>query len=204
LALAVDPPFRFKKTSRAAAQQYMRSMTTFEGYSQAEIAAIEARLGVQFTDVFRSYLRHMGKSRGYLFGGSDVAQPSQFEDFRQFGQKLMHETSRSLDLPRDAIVFLSHQGYQFLFIQPRGGFDCAVMNYVETEEAAKQIAESFAAFLDAELRLMEHNHRKSHETGGHYITVHKRGGTSFKYPARASGDRATDRPFKLGDWWRLL
>ena len=145
----------------------------------------------------------MGKSRGHLFCGSDVAQPSQFEEFRQFGQELMHETSPSLTLPNDAIVFLTHQGYNFTYIQPCGGFDCAVMNYMETEEAPKQIAESFVAFLDAELRLMEDNHRKSHETGGYYLTVHGKGGTSCEFPALASGDRATSKPFKLGDWWRL-
>jgi hypothetical protein len=201
LALADNPPFRFKQTSRTAAQWYMRRMTTFEGCPEAEIAAVEASLGVQFTEVFRAYLRHMGKARGHLFCGSDIAQPSRFEEFRQFGQELMHETSQSLELPVDAVVFLTHQGYQFTFVQPRGGFDCSVLIY--TEIAPKQIAESFASFLDAELRLMEENHRKSHETGGHYITVRGDGGTSFLFPALASGDRATSKPFKLGDWWRL-
>lgn len=203
LALADDPPFRFKQTSRTAAQWYMRQMTTFEGCSQAEITTVEASLGVQFTDVFRAYLRHMGKARGQLFCGSDIAQPFQFVEFRQFAQELMHETSQSLVLPLNAVVFLTHQGYQFTFIQSHGGFDSPVLNYMETESTPKQIADSFAAFLDAELRSMEENHRKSHETGGHYITVRGDGGTSFLFPALTSGDRATNRPFKLGDWWRL-
>src|SRR5688572_10147050 len=150
LALANDPPFRFKQTSRTAAQWYMRRMTTFEGCPQAEIAAIETNLGVEFTEMFRAYLRHMGKARGHLFCGSDIAQPSLFEEFRRFGQELMHETSQSLELPADAVVFLTHQGYQFTFVQLRGGFDCPVLNYMETESAPKQIAESFASFLDAE------------------------------------------------------
>ena len=46
LALADAPPFRFKRTSRTAAQRYMRRMTTFEGCSETELAACEARLGV--------------------------------------------------------------------------------------------------------------------------------------------------------------
>ena len=203
LALAEDPPFRFKQTSRTAAQWYMRRMTTFEGCPPAEIAAAEASLGVQFTDVFRAYLRHMGNARGHLFCGSDIARPSQFAEFRQFGQELMHETSQSLELPPDAVVFLTHQGYQFTFVQPHGGSDCPVLNYTETRSAPMQIAETFAAFLDAELRLMEENHRRSHETGGHYITVRGDGSTSLLFPALASGDRATSKPFKLGDWWRL-
>jgi len=203
LALADHPPFRFKQTSRTAAQWYMRRMTTFEGCSEAEIAAVEAYFGVQFTDVFRTYLRQMGKARGDLLCGSDVAQPPQFAEFRQFGQELMHQASQALELPDDAIVFLAHQGYQFTFIQLHGGFDCPVMNYMETEDAPKQIAESFAAFLDAEVSLMEENHRKSHETGGHYITVHRNGCATFQFPALASGDRPTSKPFKLGDWGRL-
>lgn len=186
-ALAEAPPFRFKQTSGAAARRYMREMTTFEGWPEGEIEAIEKDLGVVLTDMFRAYLRHMGKARGHLFCGSDVAQPSQFEELRRFGQKLMNETSPSLVLPADAIVFLAHQGYQFTFLQPRGGFDCPVMSYMETEEAPQQIAESFAAFLDAEVRMMEDDHRQSHESGGHYITVHKNGGTTFEYPALASG-----------------
>ena len=108
------------------------------------------------------------------------------------------ETGQSLELPADAVVFLTHQGYQFTFIQPHGGFDSPVLNYVETESAPKQIADSFAAFLDAELRLMEENHRRSHENGGYYITVRDRS-VSFLYPASASGDRATSKPFRLGD-----
>jgi hypothetical protein len=204
LKLANDPPFRFKRTSRTAARWYMNRMSTFEGCSQQEIAAAEARLGSKFTDVFRAYLRQMGKARGHLFGGSNIAKPSQFDEFREFGQELMHETSPLLALPADAIVFLSHQGYQFTFIRPQGDFDCPVLNYMETEESSKQIAESFAAFLDAEVRLMEANHRKSHEIGGHYITVDGGGGTSFEYPALISGDRPTNKPFKLGDWWRLM
>jgi len=128
LALAGDPPFRFKETSRTAAQSYMRGMTTFEGCLPSEIAAAESSLGVQFTAVFRAYLRHMGKAPGHLFCGSDVAQPSRFEEFRRFGQELMHETGQSLELPADAVVFLTHQGYQFTFIQPHGGFDSPVLN----------------------------------------------------------------------------
>lgn len=174
-----------------------------QGCPQAEIDAIEASLGVVFTEMFRAYLRHMGKARGHLFRGSDIAQPSKFEEFRQFARELMHETSQSPELPTDAVVFLTRQGYQFTFLQPRGGFDCPVLNYMETESAPKQITESFASFLDAQLTLMEENHRKSHETGGHYITVRADGGTSFLFPALASGDRATRKPFKLGDWWRL-
>jgi hypothetical protein len=200
LALAADPPFRFEHTSRTAAQGYMRGMTTFEGRPPAEVAAIEASLGVRFTEVFGAYLRHMGRARGHLFRGSDVARPSQFHEFRQFGQELMRETSELLELPPDAVVFLTHQGYQFSFIQPRGGFDSPVLNYTETKPAPEQIADSFSAFLDAEVRSMEEHHRNSHEMGGHYITVSDDGGTSSHFPASVSGDRATSRPFKLDEW----
>jgi hypothetical protein len=174
-------------------------MTTFEGSSEAEIVAAEADLGVRFTDVFRAYLRQMGKSRGHLLCGSNVAEPSRFPEFRQVAQELMHETSQSLELPPDAVVFLTHQGYQFLFIRPDGGFDCPVLMYMEMDEAPKQIADSFAAFLSAEVTGMEETHRMAHENGGHYVTVDDDGSTSFEFPARLSGYRITSEPFRLGE-----
>lgn len=200
-ALAENPPFRFKRTSRSAARQYMQRMTTFRGCSANEIASAEATLEVRFTDVFKAYLLHLSLARGHLLSGSRVAQPAEFAAFGTTAQEILHDTDRSLQLPSDAVVFLTHQGYQFQFIQPHGEYDCPVWLYTETDQAPEQICPTFAEYLDREVRQLEENHRQSHETGGFYITVHGNQGVAYEFPALASGERATAKPFRLGDGW---
>ena len=79
------------------------------------------RLGVRFPAVFREYLREMAKSPGDLFRGSHLAGITEFEQFRADALGLLAETDPALTLPPEAVVFLSHQGYTFLYLLAVGG-----------------------------------------------------------------------------------
>ena len=193
IALADNPPYVFRDTPDHLIEQHYRRLTTFVGYSDAEISEAEARLRVQFPVVFRTYLREMGKSPGDLFCGSELAGLADFEQFRRDAMELLAETDPALTLPAEAVVFLFHQGYTFMYVLAEGGFDSPPMHWTETEREPREVAPTFAEMLDAELQLMESNNRASHEQGGYYLTLYPEGGSRQSYPALASGERPLDK-----------
>jgi hypothetical protein len=201
LAMAENPPHVFRDTPQSLIKDHQRHLTTFAGYSEPEVAQAEARLGVQFPVVFRTFLRELAKSPGDLFRGSDLAGPADFERFRTDALSLLAETDPALTLPREAVVFLFHQGYTFTYLLAAGGFDGPTMQWTETEREPEQAAETFVDMIDAELRLMESNHAAAHEQGGSYLTLHPDGGASEELPALNSGDRPLDRERPGRRWW---
>jgi hypothetical protein len=186
--MADDPPFRFVDTPNRDAEGYLQRMRTFLGYPEEEIALAEHRLGVSFPAVFRQFLLLMGRQRGELLVGSDLAGLEDFEEFRAEAVQLMAESGADVPLPANAVVFLSHQGYTFAFLIADGSFDSAVHQYTEGDRQASVVAPGFAAFLDAELGLAEQVHRQAHERGGYYLTVAGKSVTRT-YPALDIGDR---------------
>jgi hypothetical protein len=194
IAMAEDPPYVFHDTPQELIAAHHRRLTTFVGYSEEEVAGAEGQLGVRFPVVFRAYLREMGRSPGDLFRGSDLADIAGFDRLRDAALALMAETDPGLTLPPDAVVFLFHQGYAFLYLRAAGGFDSPVWQYAETESEPEEAAPSFADMVGAELRLMESNQATARERGGYYVTLYPDGGAAQSYPALNSGDRPLDHP----------
>lgn len=199
--LAETPEYVFRDTPRHLIEQHYQRLTTFVGYSEPEVADAEARLGVQFPAVFREYLREMAKSPGELFRGSHVATITEFEEFRADALALLVETDPALSLPHKAVVFLSHQGYTFVYLLAVGGFDGPPMQWTETKREPQQVAATFADMVDAELRLVESNNLAFREQGGYYLTLHTEGGSSQSHPALASGERPLDQVPPGKPWW---
>ena len=191
--MAENPPYVFRDTPRHLIEQHCRRLTTFAGYSEPEVAEAEARLGVRFPAVFRTYLREMAKSPGDLFCGSDLAGITQFEQFRAGALHLLAETDPGLSLPREAVVFLLHQGYTFTYVLAVGGFDGPTMSWIETEREPRQVAATFTEMVNAELSQMETIDRELREGGGYYLTLHPGGGATESHPSRATGDRPLDQ-----------
>jgi len=202
LALAKQPAYVFLNTPQDLIEQHYRQLTNFAGCPESAIVAAEARMQVQFPQVFRQYLLDMARARGELFSGSNLADLSEFETFRSDALELLTETDPALALPPEAVVFLFHQGYAFAYVLADGGFDGPVMHWTETELAPLQVAPTFADFVDAELRGMEENNLVSHNNGGYYLTLHPGGGCTQTYPALTSGDRPLGR-LKSKRWWRF-
>jgi hypothetical protein len=202
-ALAASPEYVFRDTPQHLIEEYHRRLTTFIGYPEAEIAAVEAQLGVQFPAVFRQYLLEMAKSPGDLFRGSKLAGLAEFEQFRADALVLLVETDPALTLPPEAVVFLFHQGYTFGYLLAVGGFDGPPMQWTETEREPRQVAAGFADMVDAELQLMENNNRSFRERGGFYKTLHPGGGSAMEFPAVNSGDRPLDQVPRQKPSWRF-
>jgi hypothetical protein len=198
VALANNPPYRFVDTSRHDADAYQQRKRTFVGYSEAEIAAAENRLGVLFPAVFREYLATFGKAAGDLFCGSDLAGIADFEQFKIDAEELLAESGLNEPLPKNAIVFLFHQGYTFLYFLADGAFDAPVYQYVEGDERAAEIGAGFARVIDSEIGLAEENSRNIQASGGYYVSV-SNGSVTTTYPAPSSGKRALDGPDRFND-----
>jgi hypothetical protein len=203
IALANSPEYVFRETPQHLIEQDYRRLTTFVGFPEVEVAAAEVRLGVQFPAVFRQYLLEMAKSPGDLFRGSDLAGLDEFEQFRADALVLLADTDPALTLPHEAVVFLFHQGYTFVYLLAVGGFDGPPMQWTETEREPRQMAPTFAEMVDAELQLMESNNRAFRERGGYYKTLHPGGGGSMGLPALNSGERPLDQVPPEKPWWRF-
>ncbi|NLE58521.1 MAG: SMI1/KNR4 family protein [Planctomycetes bacterium] len=198
--LADHPGYVYVSTPRRLIKQEYRRLTTFVGYPESEVAAAESRLGVRFPAVFRQYLLEMGQSPGELFDGSETAGPAGFDQLRADALELMAETDPALTLPPEAIVFLFHQGYMFLYLLAASGFDGPVMSWTETEREPRQVAAGFAEMVDADLRLMEDNNRQDHEDGGYYQILGTDGGGTQVHPPLARAERPLDYAWL----WRLV
>jgi len=203
IAMAENPEFVFRDTPRHLIEKHYRRLTTFVGYPESEVANAEVRLGAQFPAVFRQYLLEMAKSPGNLFRGSGRASITQFEQFRTEALELMAETDAALTLPPQAVVFLFHQGYTFVYLFAVGGFDGPPMQWTETEREPQRVASTFAEMVDAELRLMERNNRSFREKGGYYLTLDAGGGATQSFPALASGERPLDQVPAGKRWWQF-
>ena len=189
LALAHNSPDVFVDTPQHLIDEHQRQQTTFSGWTEREVANCEAELGVSFPLVFRQYLLEMGKSPGDLFKGSERAGIDEFDKFRSFAMRLLNRLDPQLRLPRDAVVFLTHQGYTFLYLIASDGFDGPVMQWMELEREPETIAPTFANLVDAELQLMEKVNQDAIESGGYYLTLHPNGGSTRWAPPINSGER---------------
>ena len=151
VVMADKPPYVYRNTPRHSTEEHYRRLTTFVGFSEPQVAAAEARLGVRFPMVFRRYLLEMAESPGALFCGSRLAGVESFELFRTDVLELMSEAEPTLASPPEAVVFLSLQGYAFVFLLAAGGFDSPPMQWTEGTREPRQVAPSFAGMVDAEL-----------------------------------------------------
>jgi len=203
LAMAQHPAYVLRDTPADVIARHNKRITSFVGFSESDIAAAEGRLGVTFPLVFRQYLLEMGQSPGELFRGSELAGPATFAQFRADAMEMLAEDDPSLTLPREAVVFLSHQGYSFLYLLARSGFDSPAMQWGETQPKPVEVAAGFAALVDAELDLMERNHQTMHRQGGYYRTMDAANGGSMVFPALNSGDRPLQQAQRNRPWWRF-
>ncbi len=202
-ALANRPEYVFRDTPQNLIEQHYRRLTTFVGYTEEEVGRAESRLSVLFPAVFRKFLLEMAKSPGNLFRGSRLAGITEFEQFRVDALELMAETDPALTLSPEAVVFLSHQGYTFVYLLARGGFDSSPVQWTETHLESRIVAGTFNEMIDAELQSLAGNNRNSRDQGGYYLTLHPDGGSSQSHPALASGERPLDQAAKNKRWWKF-
>jgi hypothetical protein len=110
---------------------------------------VERDQGVALPGAYRRFLEVMGRDGGGLWTGTEVCYPEVL-GLREAAVELLEEDHSAFALPSTAVVFMMHQGYQFMFLD---GADPRV--YWWTEERINQstvIAASLAGFVAAEAR----------------------------------------------------
>lgn len=202
-AMAEDPPYVFRDTPPELIEAHRRRLTTFAGFSEAEVAEAEARLGVRFPAVYRAFLREMAKSPGELYRGSELAGVHDFETFREDALVMLSDLDPPPTLSREAVVFLWHQGYTFVFLLADGGFDAPPLQWMEGRPEPHPVAPSFAAMVDAELRMMERGRAELRAQGGYWLTLRPDGGSTESYPALTSDERPLEQAAPRKRWWQF-
>jgi hypothetical protein len=118
-----------------------------QGCTKEEVEEIQADAGVNLLATYLDFLYAMGRGAGNFFKGSDMFYPSLL-GLRKAAEELLSEEGASFSLPKDAFVFLMHQGYQFMFFRTlRCSDDPPVYHYIEGEGVPRKISRSFSQFL---------------------------------------------------------
>ncbi|MEU0539581.1 SMI1/KNR4 family protein [Nocardia sp. NPDC005978] len=190
VTLADNPGYVFLDTPQELIDSHRARLTTFGGCGESELEAVELRIGARFPEIFREYLLRMGEHCGDLFRGSDRAGISGFDRLREDAREIVEDAGGAWRLPPDAAVILTHQGYTFDYLRATGGFDGPVLRWSDGKpDEDTQVSPTFTGYVDAQIRLMEHNNRGTRDGGGYYLTLYPGGGGRQVRPARNSGDR---------------
>jgi SMI1 / KNR4 family (SUKH-1) len=133
------------------------------GCSPEEITSVESDQGIPLPPDYRRFLELMGRDGGGLVGGSDLCFPEML-GLRQHAIELLAENESIFQLPEDAVVFMMHQGYQFMYLR---GADPRVHWWTEGSDdssGSKVIADTLFDFLFADERstILSPEERESH------------------------------------------
>jgi hypothetical protein len=116
--------------------------------TEEEVGDLELQMGTTFPAAYREFLLWMGHDASRLLAGSDY-RCRQLPKLREWAVGLLSDWKFPQALPPDAVVFLMHQGYQFMFFKTSEGNDPAVYYYNETthREAFSLFSSTFSEFL---------------------------------------------------------
>lgn len=115
-----------------------------KGMSAAEIAQIEAMAGGHLPATYIQFLSRLGVSAGLFMHGSDFTC-GQLPGINRIAREITSKVN--VVLPRTAFVFLMHQGYDFLYLDPAEGNDPEVWKF-EDGGTVRRLGMSFSAWFD--------------------------------------------------------
>lgn len=117
-----------------------------------QVAGVERHLGLPLPPAYRAYLLLSGAYPPPALVGSDCHGQYLFQ-LSAWADELLEECSRPFTLPADAVVFLMHQGYQFLYFRADGRTDDPPVFYfiegMASQSAPELRFERFSAWVEA-------------------------------------------------------
>lgn len=116
------------------------------GCTHAELDQLSQKLGAPLPEAYRQFLQLAGKGAGQFMQGSDFLQPV-IADLQPRARALLAKNGVALFLTSSDIVFLMHQGYEFLFMRPASDKDPAVWAFTEDDDTPTQVYAHFSAWL---------------------------------------------------------
>jgi hypothetical protein len=115
--------------------------------TEAEVSALEQDVGTRLPAAYRAMLLLMGREPDPSFTGTDLSIRS-LRELQPAARELLEENGRPFELPPGAFVFLSHQGYQFMYFVADGASDDPpVYHYLEGSRAPERRTERFSDWL---------------------------------------------------------
>jgi SMI1/KNR4 family protein SUKH-1 len=115
------------------------------GCTALEVQDVEIRVGGPLPAIYRAFLERMGRSVGDFMRGSDFLYPTLLT-LRDQAEALLRGDSK-WRLHETAFVFMSHQGYQFLFFDRLAGDDPPVQYYLDGDAGPREVFSSFSKWL---------------------------------------------------------
>jgi hypothetical protein len=141
-----DVRHRIAEVAETLVRRGVVTENTIGGCSLEEIEEVEANVGRTLPLAYREFLSKMGRGAGDFYVGTDLFYPSLL-GITEGARELVAEDRPGLVLPDDAIVFMMHQGYQFMFIRADEGEDPPVYYYMEQSGKFVKLAEQLTQFL---------------------------------------------------------
>jgi hypothetical protein len=99
---------------------------------------------------YRRYLERAGRGAGHFLQGSNLRLP-EIVEYRDALAEMVTSSTTDWSLAASDIVFLSHQGYTFLFLG-RDDDDPPVLSYCEGDARPKVVSNRFTDWLCAAIR----------------------------------------------------
>lgn len=127
----------------------LAEINEFQGCSESEIEQLENHIGSKLPKLYREFLLLMGHNAGIYNRGSDFLYHDLFDN-TEYTRKTMFK--QGLELPNDAFVILSHQGYIFAWFLLSDGDNPPVYSYSEAGDKPIKFADSFSDYLEKSLK----------------------------------------------------
>jgi hypothetical protein len=98
--------------------------------TEKEVQDLERGAGLALPQAYREFLLWMGHGAGEFWRGSHCFYQD-LEPLSSWADAMLEHNKSAEKLPKDAFVFLMHQGYQFLFFRTSEGEDPPVRHCEE-------------------------------------------------------------------------
>jgi hypothetical protein len=110
-----------------------------------EIKELERHFDIRLPEIYKSFLKKMGKGAGKFMRGTDFFYRHLFANRNAF-EEVLASDGKPFSLSANTFVFSSHQGYIFHFFEC-GNPDPPVYGYSEGDMKVKKINNSFSEFM---------------------------------------------------------
>lgn len=123
----------------------------FRGCTDDEIQDIENECNVELPEAYISCMKKIGKYAGGFQRGTEFFYPS-VKSQKRYAKNRVSEWNVDFEFESDDFVFCGLQGYSFWFFNTRLSEDPPVFHYMEGDEEATKVADSFSEWLFDEIR----------------------------------------------------
>lgn len=137
---------RIAKVAEILVRRGVVTENTLRGCSPAEIEQVAVDVGRPLPLAYQEFLAKMGRGAGRFYVGTDLFYPNLL-GLSEAAHELVAEDEAGIALPEDAVAFMMHQGYQFMFFRTGEGDDPPVYYYMELSGEFVKKGERLSQFL---------------------------------------------------------